>query len=451
MADPDAKAPPAPTSATETYRLADGVVFSIGPVRSKLLDLQNNRELELDFRQLQMLERLTLGQDVGPHREQLSALAEQGLLAAGAPGPDPVLKQRLQRLDNMYLQAYRQHLSPREQNAYELLLNVHARNKRVFKRAGQCPVLPETALRRALLVGDAEVVGRKRVLCVGDDDLVSIGLAALGHETWVFDIDEYLLAFIQRASDDLGLGIVAEERDLRDPLEEKERGTFHAFLTDPMSNRDCFELFLSRGLALLKPEGRGYCAVYPPVTRLFHQIAGEMNIEICDWSAGHNHYYSRQFTLHSYQSDWVTLRPTADTTLACAPGDFSVPLNLYKEAGYDRERSQLGFFDRIEEPRFAKRLYLDMLLDAVEQVAPLKFLDRVYFSGPEWSVVHCPTAEGHLSLHADRARQQIILNVHPFSQEVEEVTRQMVMATFKSQAGEAVVSGDRVCWDIRVL
>ena len=95
----------------------------------------------------------------------------------------------LATLDRMYLRDYAASLSPRAKAAYEALLAAHARRKRFFERVGQCPILPETALRRALLVGDAAEVGVKDVLCLGDDDLVSVALATLGHRVTVYDID----------------------------------------------------------------------------------------------------------------------------------------------------------------------------------------------------------------------------------------------------------------------
>ncbi|MEZ4270294.1 MAG: bis-aminopropyl spermidine synthase family protein [Myxococcota bacterium] len=112
-----------------------------------------------------------------------------------------------------------------------------------MKAVGQCPVLPEIALRRALLVGDAADIGVLDIVCLGDDDLVSIALAVLGHRVTVYDIDDYLLKFLHVSCEQLGLDVAVKERDLRDPLGLDERSQFDVFLIDPMSNRDCFDIF----------------------------------------------------------------------------------------------------------------------------------------------------------------------------------------------------------------
>lgn len=440
------------------YHLADGVIVSIGPVDTNIVDLERDYEVPIDFRYIDAVEKVALGQRVEGYDDLIPGLIEDHVLAEGAAGVDPVIHRRLTRLDQVFLSQYADRLSERAKDTYDKVLDAHARRKRFFERVGQCPVLPETALRRALLVGDAEDVGAKEVLCLGDDDLVSVALAVLGHKVTAYDIDDYLLSFLRVVSEQLDLDITIEERDLRDPLHEAELEKFDVFLTDPMSNRDCFEIFLSRGFSLLKPNGVGYTAVYAPVARLFRQIAEEMRFPITRYLARHNYYYSKYFNLHSYESDWVEIRKTPATLIKHPPDQFSVPLNLYREDYHQRPRSMVSFYDDIEDVDYAQPMFLDILLDGLDAILreapsarePFEVLDRIMHLEEDWTVIHCPTNQGYVTLQIDRARRQITLDMHPFIPELEEPLRRLLMAAHKTKAAGSSVSINRACWDLRV-
>lgn len=433
------------------YRLGDGIVLGIGSRSSTLLDLKNDHEVEIDFRYVEPLERVSLGSDLAGYEAFAPRLLEDKILAEGMPGVDPVIRDRLAVLDRMFMVAYDEHLDARARRAYELTLDAHSRRKRFFTRVGQCPTIPETTLRRALLIGDAETVGAKEILCVGDDDLVSVPLAALGHNVTVFDIDDFLLAFLRDVCAKLELDVTVEERDLRDPLKTKESEAFDIFVTDPMSNRDCFEIFLSRAFTMLKPEGKGYTAVYGPTGRLFQTIAREMKFPINAWHARHNRYYSQFVKLHTYESDWVEISKTPDTVVKHAPDEFCVPINLYAEDFYQRKPTFLSFYDEIEDTQYAKPLYLDMVIDLVEQATSLELKDRLVFPGEDgWSVVHGPTEDGYLTLHVDRRRKQLSLEIFPVKVEVEDVLRHLLMSAYKAEVKSAKMNSDRDVWDLRV-
>lgn len=440
-----------PDDPAQVYHLADGVILSIGPIDSCLVDLENDYEVRIDFRHIEALEKVSLGWTLEGFESFIPRLKRENILAEGMPGPDAVIRKRLEFLDRMFLREYESLLSDRARAAHEAVMVTHARRKRFFERVGQCPVLPETALRRALLVGDADEVGQKEVLCLGDDDLVSIALAVLGHKVTVYDIDEFLLNFLRVSCKELDLDVDISERDLRDPISDESLEKFDVFLTDPMSNRDCFEIFLSRAFSLLKPEGIGYSAVYAPVNRLFRQIADEMGFTIGQWLARHNRYYSKYFRLHAYESDWVEIHKTAATQVKHAPDEFSVPLNLYREDYYQRKRSLVSFFDKIDEPRLAKPMFLDMILDGFEGAGEVKLLDRILHPEDHWTVIHCPLEEGYITLLIDRQREQISVDMYPFVPEIEERLRTLLMAAYKTNATGSTVSINRACWDVRVV
>jgi predicted methyltransferase len=119
----------------------------------------------------------------------------------------------------------------------------------------------ETKLRRALLLRDEGALEGKRVLLLGDDDLLSLALHRLGlletiGELVVVDVDPAVLAFIA-----LGLRrtvpVACVEHDLRLPLPPAFAGRFDTVFTDPPYTAEGAELFLSRAATALAPRVGG--------------------------------------------------------------------------------------------------------------------------------------------------------------------------------------------------
>ncbi len=120
---------------------------------------------------------------------------------------------------------------------------------------------PETAFRRAILCLRREFLIGKKILCVGDDDLVSIALALLlkhigstgaGSEICVFDVDERFLSYIESTADTMQLPITCVKVDLKDPLPIRYANYFDVFFTDPPYTPGGISLFLSRGISAIK-------------------------------------------------------------------------------------------------------------------------------------------------------------------------------------------------------
>ncbi len=120
---------------------------------------------------------------------------------------------------------------------------------------------PETAFRRAVLCLKREFLIGKKILCVGDDDLVSIALALLlkhlgcagaGSEICVFDVDERFLSYIESLAAAHRLPIRCVKIDLKDPLPLPYANYFDTFFTDPPYTTGGIALFLSRGISALK-------------------------------------------------------------------------------------------------------------------------------------------------------------------------------------------------------
>lgn len=121
----------------------------------------------------------------------------------------------------------------------------------------------ETSLKRAMLCLREHALIGKRVLCIGDDDLVSISLGLLLKRLFpgrsslrggihVVDIDERFLQYIRDVAKRERLPIVCHHADLRQPLPEELHGRFDCFFTDPPYTMQGMSLFLSRGITALK-------------------------------------------------------------------------------------------------------------------------------------------------------------------------------------------------------
>lgn len=127
----------------------------------------------------------------------------------------------------------------------------------------QSKCTPETSLRRAILCLREHALIGKRILCVGDDDLVSVSIGLLlarlfpagGHtatQVDVLDIDTRFLDYIEAIAREREFPIQCMPWDLRDPLPANLRGQYDCFFTDPPYTLQGMELFVSRGIQALK-------------------------------------------------------------------------------------------------------------------------------------------------------------------------------------------------------
>jgi N4-bis(aminopropyl)spermidine synthase len=125
----------------------------------------------------------------------------------------------------------------------------------------QTSALPESSIRRVLYMYQAGALEGKNVLCLGDDDSVSLATAlvgrALGRDKFcerltVVETDERIIAFINKVSEAESLSIECIQHDLRNPLPEYLRQKFDTFATDPPYTLDGLNLFVSRAVSGLK-------------------------------------------------------------------------------------------------------------------------------------------------------------------------------------------------------
>ncbi len=121
----------------------------------------------------------------------------------------------------------------------------------------------ETSMKRAILCLKQHALIGKRILCVGDDDLVSVSIGLLlkrlfpagGHtktSVTVVDIDKRFLDYIGGIAVQEQLSIECLQHDLRQPVPDQLCGQYDCFFTDPPYTLQGMSLFLSRGILALK-------------------------------------------------------------------------------------------------------------------------------------------------------------------------------------------------------
>lgn len=147
-------------------------------------------------------------------------------------------------------------------NKYE---SIFSQRPRVDVTLDQAMATIETTFRRAMLCFERQCLVGKKILCVGDDDLVSIALGFLLKELfpgksypqktiYVFDIDERFVNYINEAAEKHKLPIECITINLKDPLPIYYANNFDCFFIDPPYTINGLTLFLSRGISALKKE-----------------------------------------------------------------------------------------------------------------------------------------------------------------------------------------------------
>ncbi len=113
-----------------------------------------------------------------------------------------------------------------------------------------------TSVSKAKVLYEKGLVKGKKILLLGDDDLVSITLALLGSEHTqivVMDIDEEILNTISTIAKDLNLrDITTVKYDTRDTIDRSYANKFDVVMTDPPYTRAGVSLFLNRAVEFLK-------------------------------------------------------------------------------------------------------------------------------------------------------------------------------------------------------
>jgi predicted methyltransferase len=161
----------------------------------------------------------------------------------------------------------------------------------------QCHCTPKTKLRRVLAMHEADAIAGRRVLLLGDDDLISVTLLRFVRtfsvpieELVVIDVDERLLSFIREELEGAPFPFRCMRHDLRRPIE----GQFDTVATDPPYTAAGAKLFLTRARDVLAGEGAdiffSFGSRRPGVQFAVQQTISQLGLEIRSMTRDFNDY-----------------------------------------------------------------------------------------------------------------------------------------------------------------
>jgi hypothetical protein len=167
----------------------------------------------------------------------------------------------------------------------ELLQTIAALQKRLRVKSHtlhQLPCTPHTTVKRAELIRSYATTA-SRILCLGDDDFVSVALAwLLPNEITVLDLDPDVLSLIEATAAQHHLRIRCRRADLRRPIPEDLREAYDIVITDPIYAVPEMVLFLSAAAACLRKRPTSYL-----FTGGSRALAGRSWAQIEEWATAH--------------------------------------------------------------------------------------------------------------------------------------------------------------------
>jgi N4-bis(aminopropyl)spermidine synthase len=131
----------------------------------------------------------------------------------------------------------------------------------------QCHCTVETKIRRVLALHEADALVGRRILVLGDDDLVSLAIASVVRRfgstatiagLTVVDVDREIVAFARKRLARAPFPVSCVLHDLRDPLPAGLVGRFDTVLTDPPYTPSGARLFLSRAATAVREGGQAF-------------------------------------------------------------------------------------------------------------------------------------------------------------------------------------------------
>ena len=197
----------------------------------------------------------------------------------------------------------------------------------------QCHCTPKTKLRRVLAMHDAGAIAARRILLLGDDDLMSVALLRFTRQfrvpieaLAVVDIDERVLDFIGGELDDAPFPHRRLRWDARRSLPASLVGRFDTVVTDPPYTAAGAGLFLARAVEALRGEGSSVFLSFgsrrPGVQLKVQRTIVELGLEIRSLTRDFNDYVGAGVlggTSHLYHLA-VATRASIDDSLYTGAG-----------------------------------------------------------------------------------------------------------------------------------
>ena len=223
--------------------------------------------------------------------------------------------------------------------------NYYQNRPRVDTKLDQSQAEPETSLlRAAYMLAKGAVLGRK-MLFLGDDDLVSLATLIWVRETIrpqalkkmkvaVVDKDPRYIEYLGDLCKRENLEIALLEHDLREPL-PKEITDYETFVTDPPYTLPGSNLFISRGVDALVKDGTGmgfFCFGDSRQTLLgeVQKCLCEMELIALEIVPGFNRYVGSSILANSSAMLWLAVPVTAHPLLE---GEYTGKLYTYDFKG----------------------------------------------------------------------------------------------------------------------
>lgn len=154
----------------------------------------------------------------------------------------------------LYTEAKIKTFFPKE--LYTILVNLLKERPEPLKEIDQSRATPDTVFRRYLLMLEEGQIEGRAIGLLGDDDALSLVLAASGlpSKVTVFDIDQRILTYLEKAQKLLNPTtlITTNVWDLRKPFPPDFQHTHDVIFTDPPYTIPGARLFLHRGRELMK-------------------------------------------------------------------------------------------------------------------------------------------------------------------------------------------------------
>lgn len=148
----------------------------------------------------------------------------------------------------------------------DVLVAIYGDRPMVNVEVDQSKCTAETGIKRAILMLKTGCLIGKKIACIGDDDLISIAIVLVLKcislngilndiaDITVFDIDKRILSYIKKVSEEYKIDIKCVQHDFCNPIENQYKNMFDCIITDPPYTLNGLNLFLSRGISVLKKE-----------------------------------------------------------------------------------------------------------------------------------------------------------------------------------------------------
>jgi N4-bis(aminopropyl)spermidine synthase len=194
-----------------------------------------------------------------------------------------------------------------------------------------------TKIHRVLRMHESGALAGRRILLLGDDDLISVAIAAFAalagaaagiRRLAVVDADPAVLSWIGQQVTGTGVSVELAEHDLRRPLPAGLRAGFDVVSTDPPYTVAGAELFLSRAVtALAREPGQhvffSFGARRPLETLRTQQLIARAGLAVRSLAPGFNQYLGAGILAGT--SNLYHLRST-EATVPLIDGDYEGPL-----------------------------------------------------------------------------------------------------------------------------